>query len=84
MNVREFTISSQGGVFGQCDVDRISRFFRLFLEKWTAFATFAVKNLRWVWKALITILRTFLIGGGRYDRTAQRRFFPVGNVSGRD
>ncbi len=31
-----------------------------------------------MWKALITILRTFLIGGGRYDRTAQRRFFPSG------
>ncbi|KTH75242.1 hypothetical protein ASV19_12240 [Enterobacter cloacae subsp. cloacae] len=46
MNVREFTISSQGGVNGQCDADRISRFFCLFLEKWTAFATFAVKNLR--------------------------------------
>lgn len=46
MNVREFTISSEGGVLGQCDVDRISRFFRLFLEKRTVFATFAVKNLR--------------------------------------
>jgi AraC family L-rhamnose operon regulatory protein RhaS len=31
-----------------------------------------------VWEALITILRTFFIGGGRYDRTALRGFFPSG------
>ncbi|AKL02108.1 hypothetical protein AWI17_19625 [Enterobacter asburiae] len=46
MIVRKFTISCYGRVFWQCDADRISRFFRLFLEKLTAFAPFAVKNLR--------------------------------------
>ncbi|OQD47342.1 hypothetical protein BWZ29_22375 [Enterobacter cancerogenus] len=46
MNVREFTVSSNGRVCRQCDADRISRSFRLFLEKPTAFARFAVKNLR--------------------------------------
>ncbi|OEI72662.1 hypothetical protein BFG58_20850 [Enterobacter sp. ku-bf2] len=44
MNVREFTVSSGGGIFRQCDADRISRSFPLFLEKWTAFARFTAKN----------------------------------------
>ncbi|TKK15090.1 hypothetical protein EcCFBP13530_21640 [Enterobacter cancerogenus] len=84
MNVRQFTVSSNGGVFRQCDAYRISRSFRPFLEKRTAFARFAAENLRCVRRALITILRTFLIGGGRYDRTTQRGFFSFGRVACRD
>ncbi len=61
MNVREFTNSRDGRVFRGCDTDLISRTFRLFLEKKTGFARFAVKTSRWDPSVKITILITFLI-----------------------
>ncbi|OJX48001.1 MAG: hypothetical protein BGO85_08160 [Enterobacter sp. 56-7] len=44
MNVRTLTVSSSDGMLRQCDAERISRSFPLFLEKWTAFARFTAKN----------------------------------------
>ncbi|ROU13324.1 hypothetical protein EB837_13790 [Kluyvera ascorbata] len=61
MNVREFTNSADGRVFRGCDDDRISRSFRLFLEKTTGFARFAVKTSRSDRSSDITILIIFLI-----------------------
>ena len=77
MNVREFTISSQGGVFGQCDADRISRFFRLFLEN-GQLCDVCCQKFKVSVEGLNYYFENFSHWWGRYDRTAQRRFFPSG------